>query len=566
MPNGLMQLVAYGAQDLYLTGNPKMTYFKFVYRRHTNFAMEYINLEFETKPPLGLNNKFQGKVKIDRHADLIHDCYLCVDFPEIYAEYISGFKWIKYLGYNLIHYVTLTINGVEIDKQYGDWLIIWNELILSDAKKRNLYNMINVDERIYNYKEIDWVPTTTTVPGDTLNSTKKCLLYKKKRLYIPLLFWFCTNPGLALPLISLQYSEVYINFEFNELNNLFTLSQYNLSESKMRSDQTNGINLFNTNQQITQNFIAQDYFNKLFNQNSNNTLLYFIGKLPLSTISEWNPNIHVIGNYIYLDDDERELFSKYTQEYLIMQTQRFNTEGLKTGAQTVELKFNHTIKELIWGFYQLNRSDFNDYTNYTYLNYNDKQTLQNIKNIEIDDYTILQQQFNEYLFGQSGLFINPQINRKNNSNSLYNIMEDFKLKINGKDRFVEQEYGFFENLEQFKYNKQYSNIKEIYNYSFALNPNDIQPSGTCNFSRLNKVELLFNLRMNYEYEDLDIGEAIIFPEITNSQKNSDLNKNTTGHETAVLPNIDQQYGMFIYGTNYNILRIMGGLGTIAFAN
>ena len=93
-----MQLVAYGAQDLYLTGNPKMTYFKFVYRRYTNFAMEYINLNFETKPTLGLFNKSQGKVKIDRHADLIHDCYLVIDIPEVYAEYISGFKWIKYLG------------------------------------------------------------------------------------------------------------------------------------------------------------------------------------------------------------------------------------------------------------------------------------------------------------------------------------------------------------------------------------------------------------------------------------------------------------------------------------
>ena len=156
MPNGLMQLVAYGAQDLYLTGNPKMTYFKFVYRRYTNFAMEYINLNFETKPTLGLFNKSQGKVKIDRHADLIHDCYLVIDIPEVYAEYISGFKWIKYLGYNLINYVTLTINGVEIDKQYGDWLIIWNELILPEEKKKCLYNMINPDDRIYDAENISW--------------------------------------------------------------------------------------------------------------------------------------------------------------------------------------------------------------------------------------------------------------------------------------------------------------------------------------------------------------------------------------------------------------------------
>ena len=167
----------------------------------------------------------------------------------------------------------------------------------------------------------------------TLNSSKKCLLYKKKTLYIPLLFWFCTNPGLSLPLISLQYSDVYINFEFNELNNLFTLSEYNLRESKMKADKSEGINLFSPTQQITQNFIAQDYFNKLFSQYTNGTLLYFLTRQSLSNISEWNPNILVIGNYIYLDEDERELFSKYTQEYLITQTQQYFDKGLRPNSR-----------------------------------------------------------------------------------------------------------------------------------------------------------------------------------------------------------------------------------------
>tara|TARA_B110000971_G_C20037306_1_gene515152 strand:+ start:3892 stop:5547 length:1656 start_codon:yes stop_codon:yes gene_type:complete len=551
MPNGLMQLVAYGAQDLYLTGNPKMTYFKFVYRRHTNFAMEYIDLTFETKPSFGVVDNFQGRVKIDRHADLIHDCYLAVDFPEIRAEYISGFRWVEYLGYNLINYVTLTINGVEIDKQYGEWLIIWNELTLLDTKKKNLYNMVNADERTYNSAKLEWDPLT-----DTLNSDKKCLLYKKKRLYIPLLFWFCVNPGLALPLISLQYSEVYINFEFNPLNSLFTLSQYNLSDSTIRSDLQEKRNIFSLEQHIPQHLYLQNYFKQLLPLN--NTLYYFTG--------EWDPNIHVIANYIYLDKNERELFSKYTQEYLITQNQQFIYPGLKSNTQTVELNFNHPIKELVWGFYRLNRSDFNDSTNYTYLNYNDQKTIQNIEMVDVGDYTILQQQFNQYLFGENGLYVDKTLNPSYNSNSLYNIMEDFKLKINGNERFKQQEFGFFENVVPFKYKDSYSTLKGIYNYSFALTPDSPQPSGTCNFSRLNKVELAFTLRLNYEYEDTDTEEIILFPEITNSQSNSDLYQNQTTNKRKIVTKLYNLYGMNMYATNYNILRIMGGLGTIAFAN
>ena len=136
MPGGLMQLVAYGAQDLYLTGNPQMTFYKLVYKRYTKFATEYIRLDFETIPQLSTTLETQGKVKISRHADLVNDCYLVIDIPPVYGEYISGFKWVNYLGFALINYVTLTIGGAQVDKQYGQWLIIWNELTLSDEKKK----------------------------------------------------------------------------------------------------------------------------------------------------------------------------------------------------------------------------------------------------------------------------------------------------------------------------------------------------------------------------------------------------------------------------------------------
>ena len=175
MPGGLMQLVAYGSQDLYLTGNPQMTYFKLVYRRHTNFATEYIRLPFETLPAFSTTQKARAKIKISRHADLVNDSYLVIDMPEIYGEPISGFKWVDYLGFNLINYVTLTIGSTEIDKHYGQWLTIWNELILTDEKKQDLYKMINGPEYTpYNNSSHEWTN------ADGINGNKKVLLLRKK--------------------------------------------------------------------------------------------------------------------------------------------------------------------------------------------------------------------------------------------------------------------------------------------------------------------------------------------------------------------------------------------------
>ena len=137
-----------------------------------------------------------------------------IDIPKIYAPYASNFKWVKGLGFQIIDYVTLTIGGSQIDKQYGEWMYIWNEMTLSDEKKFTLKEITDVVQ----------IPLQNT----TTLSDKKLYLHKT-RLYIPLNFWFCQNPGLALPLISLQREEVYVNFEFTPINTWFTMGSENWS-------------------------------------------------------------------------------------------------------------------------------------------------------------------------------------------------------------------------------------------------------------------------------------------------------------------------------------------------
>jgi len=166
MGGGLLQLVAYGAQDVYLTGNPQITFFKVVYRRHTNFSIESIQQTFNGNA--SANNRVT--CQISRNGDLVHKLYVVFDSVTSNTD-----------ARNCIKKVEVEIGGQLIDRQYGNWMTIWNELTLPAGKKDGYNGMID---------------------GTT------------DKAYVPLEFWFCRNIGLALPLIALQYHEVKINIEF----------------------------------------------------------------------------------------------------------------------------------------------------------------------------------------------------------------------------------------------------------------------------------------------------------------------------------------------------------------
>ena len=289
MGGGLMQLVAYGAQDIYLTGNPQITFFKVVYRRHTNFSMESIEQTFNgTVAPCS-----RVSCTVSRNGDLIHKMYLRVSHSAANCECgASGVPTsrrgqavgspipvipdtlaggavqddISVCANDLIDSVEIEIGGQKIDKHYGDWLNIWTELSTPASKNAGLEELLN--------------------------------LKKGKFSYVPLQFWFCRNPGLALPLIALQYHEVKLNIEF--------------SKSKSGGSCTGAMC-------------------ELTPDSSN-----------WDSASLW-------VDYIYLDTDERRRFAQVSHEYLIEQLQFTGTETLaSSGSKSVRLNFNHPVKELVW--------------------------------------------------------------------------------------------------------------------------------------------------------------------------------------------------------------------------
>ena len=391
-----MQLVAYGAQDIYLTGNPQITFFKVVYRRHTNFAMESIEQTFNGA--VDFNRRVTAT--ISRNGDLIKDMWLEV--------FLSGGTITngKYgLGNSLVKQVEVEIGGQLIDRQYGEWMDIWSELSVPEGKR------LEYDEMVGNHN-VSGAPN--------------------RKLDVPLMFWFNRNPGLALPLIALQYHEVKINLDLANSDDMFTSS-------------------------------------------------------PATTL-----DVKLWVDYIYLDTDERRRFAQVSHEYLIEQLQ-FTGDAAMTGSATSfrsELNFNHPCKELIW-VYQ----------------------------------TSTQQRSGGAATANPTQFTSLELDTANPGPSAI-------LKLNGQDRFQERRMEYFRRVQGYKHHTHAVRADSagvykqwIYLYSFALNPEEHQPSGTCNFSRIDNTILSFN------------------------------NLNSLGAGVVK-----------VFAVNYNVLRIMSGMGGLAYSN
>ena len=323
-----MQLVAYGAQDVYLTGNPQITFWKVTYRRHTNFAMESIEQTFNGQADFGR----RVTCTISRNGDLAYRTYFQVTLPEInqqmsnpdiaaHGQFLTQgadsqhtnnavyARWLDFPGEQMIAAVEVEIGGQRIDRQYGDWMHIWNQLTLSAEQERGYQKMVgNTTQLTYitdpSFSDVDGpcdsdAPRQVCAPRNALPETT---------LYVPLQFWYCRNPGLALPLIALQYHEVKINLDIRPIDEcLWAVSTMNCAEELT----VNGIKVTTA-----------------YNQSLVAASLYV--------------------DYVFLDTDERRRMAQNPHEYLIEQLQFTGDESVGSSSNKIKLNFNHPCKELIF--------------------------------------------------------------------------------------------------------------------------------------------------------------------------------------------------------------------------
>ena len=396
-----MQLVAYGAQDIYLTGNPQITFFKVVYRRHTNFAMEAVQQTFSG------SSVFGGKsvATISRNGDLVGRMYVEADVSlETAGDPINANP-----GSVLLKEVTCEIGGQQIDKHYGHWLETWAQLTeFNPASSKCTVQDGGATVGVFRGSGTTFQKMSGMGGVVGYANTNDTSLEK---MFIPLQFWFNRNPGLALPLIALQYHEVKVTIQFGASNELTSETDATLDASL------------------------------------------------------W-------ADYIYLDTDERRRFAQVSHEYLIEQLQYQNFSN----SASMDLTFNHPVKELIW-------------TGVTTEQASASTTL--------------------------GVSTPTTVGVGN-----------WKLVLNGHDRMAERNHKYFTRTQVWQHHSGpggVSAVDSIAVYSFALKPEEHQPSGTCNFSRIDNAQL----------------------------------RQTTGTTTA---------GANVYAVNYNVLRVMSGMGGLAYSN
>lgn len=506
-----MQLVAFGSQDLYLTGNPQITFFKAVYRRHSQFAMEYIELNFiQSNILFNSQNSTTLSCKIDRNADLLHDCYLVFDLPAIMTNDKVPFEWTKDVGTVLLRSVQLTLGGQIIDKKYGQWLNI-NSSISSSGPRRTVYQrMVNGGDPRLNYSGLNI--------GD-----KMTLAINAKRLYIPLNLFFCNNPGLSLPLIALQYTDAVIDIEFDSFHELYRIGKPLISPKELFSG--NNLSKFN-NSMLT-----------YLNSNYDNLTPYNLLENVFTSRFTSTVRNFILANYIFLGDEERRKFAQISHEYLIDQVQRKTYIINNRGPSHINMNLLHPVKEIIWALQLYSVHERNDWYNFTkntdldslnyYINITQK-TKTDILWDKAEDY-YNSNEIKDYIEELKADSFNINFNYENSNlfkSNFYSILNKANIRFNGHDRFEMQEYGFFEHLQLYKYHSG-TGMKGIYIYSFALNPEDFQPSGTCNMSRINDQTLVLDIEGNI---------------------------------------INEKYYLYLYGVNYNVFRVMGGIGQLVFAN
>ena len=530
MGGGLMQLVAYGAQDVYLTGNPQITFWKVTYRRHTNFAMESIEQTFNGQADFGR----RVQCTVSRNGDLAYRTYLQVTLPEI-GQTSSGryARWLDCPGEQMISMVEVEIGGQRIDRQYGDWMHIWNQLTLTSEQERGYNKMIgNTSQLTYttdpSYAAVasacssDSAPAATCAPRKALPETT---------LYVPLQFWFCRNPGLALPLIALQYHEVKINLELRPLDECLWAVSSSLEGDKDTS---------------------------AYNHSLVAASLYV--------------------DYVFLDMDERRRMAQNPHEYLIEQLQFTGDESIGSSSNKIKLNFNHPCKELVWvvqpdanvsycdSFVQdkvLNKALGAQPFNYTdavdalpnsiraYSSAGQLSTGNANGNTSVIDVDGLFQspgansagaaaaaagsiQDGAAIAGLSAAFPSGQVHGVSDAGAFVlaetalkmhcwgeNPVVTAKLQLNGQDRFSEREGSYFDLVQPFQHHTRTPDTG-INVFSFALRPEEHQPSGTCNFSRIDSAQL---------------------NEIS----------------TTATP-------IVVFAVNYNVLRIMSGMGGLAYSN
>ena len=573
MPGGLLQLTQVGAQNQLLNGNPSMTHFRAVYRRYTNFAMESIRMDF-TSSNLDFN-PLQTRTlscRVDRYAQLLYDTYLMITLPDIWSPMKavttppSGydanctamgyeFQWIKNIGYNLIDHVDIVMNGVVIQSMTGEWLKMYSYMTHDAAKRsvvdqmvgnvKEVYDPANAYDRTNQYPHaVTPISLPTTMPFTTTPEPS----IRSRQLVVPLHFWFCENPGLALPLVSLQNSEVFINVTLRPLNQLYSI--IDVAPTSL----TYGQRIQPTGSYPMGMFLTAPNTSGVSSQ-------------PLVTTFFANPYLE--GNFIYLTDMEMNQLAAADQTFLLKQVRLTQVEGQYGPNTDIQVPMFNMVTRIVFAAHRSDKLLTNDWDNYT-----------NWTNPNRAPFSGITTSVGDLLYS-SGQY---QISSISPRDAITNGV----LLFDGNERFTTKPTQYFSMLQQYKHTtgEQPSALPGVYMYSFALNNDQYQPSGALNASMFNKIVLRISLQQPLPTAVGAGSQSVVCVLKSTALSQNPLvisdpqAKNADGTylypqdqlitvvQTVANNNIifSYTYSVGIYVESINYLRIMSGLANLVFAN
>ena len=577
MPGGLLQLVATGAQNELVNGTPSMTHFRAVYRRHTNFALEQIRMPF-TASNLEFNVTQTRTIscRVDRYAQMLHDCYLVLTLPDIYSPLKSlgvntpptgydprsnaigyEFQWIKNIGYNLIDHVDIVMNGQVIQRLTGEWLKLYSYTTHTADKRAivdqmtgnvpEMYDPANAYDRQNQYPHaIAPVNTPSQMPMTTTPEPS----IRSRQLVIPLHFWFCENPGLALPLVSLQNSEVYINVTLRALNDLYTV----IDVTPGNPTYGQRVTPISRNAGTAANYPLSLFLSppKSDGTPSNPSLTTFI------------PDFYVEGTFIYLTEVEMNQLARADQTFLVKTVKYVSKEGQFGGNTDLEIPMFNLVTRLVFGARRSDRILVNDWDNYT-----------NWTNPKRAPWTPSTTDTGTSVFSTGQEQISSVYPRSS--------IIDGTLLLDGKERLTTKPFPFFSLQQMYRYvtGQPPVSLPGIYQYSFALDHDQYQPSGAINGSMFNKTILRLTLQTPLPSSVTPEGGptstivCVLRSTVFNPNPVVIPPAQVALYDPSELVTVVQTndniiftftYNVGVYVESINFLRIVSGLGSLVFAS
>ncbi len=563
MGGGLLNIVAYGNQNVILTGNPTKTLFKCAYAKYTNFGLQKFRIDYDGLRTLHIDSGSHFSFKVPRYADLLMDTYLVVTLPTIWSPIVPPtkptddskesrwrpyeFKWIKHIGTQMIERVRFTIGGQTIQEYTGQYLHNLVERDFDASKKELYYKMTGhtpeLNDPANAYGNINTYPNAYYTKETSTQGPEPSI--RTRKLYIPLNIWFTLAAKMAFPLASLQYNELQIEVDLRPVRELFVIR--NIPDDT--ADNTYSYYKKASSTEPREQFYR--FIHPPPSQNLQNNDDY------TDTRTNWNADVHLISTYAFLTEDEVRVFAANSQTYLIKQAYSQTFHNI-TGPQKVKLETMGMVANWTWFFQRSDatlRNEWSNYTNWPYdaLPYGvvDPGESDNVKDSE--KITLGGNKFDPGTHGNgdpSSLLITGAYQVENEKN----IMTSWGLLFDGKYRENILDAGVLNYVE--KYARTSGNGPDgqyCYNFGLRTDPTDFQPTGAVNLSKFKDIEFEIN---------------VLPPKLTNEANtlvvcNSD--GDLVGINKSVWDLYEYTYELTVLEERYNVLSFTSGNASLMYA-